>query len=65
MDINTFLEKSLIDQKLIDPEKLENIKQLVTKGNALADVLTDQQLIDEDSILNILSEYFGITAMRK
>jgi len=63
MDVNTFLEKSLLERKLIDPEKLENIKQLVSKNNTLADVLTDQKLVDEDSVLNILSEYFGITSI--
>lgn len=61
MDTNGFLENIIIEKGLVQPEKIQNLKVLVTKDKSLASVLLDQQLVDEDTILNLLSEYFNIT----
>lgn len=61
MDVNAFLENILVDKGLVEAEKIANLKELVNSDKNLASVLLDQKLIDEDTVLNLLSEYFNIT----
>jgi type IV pilus assembly protein PilB len=61
MDVNAFLENIMVDKGIIDADKINKLKELVSSDKTLASVLLDQKMTDEDTILSLLSEYFNIT----
>jgi len=61
MDANAFLENILVEKNLVAQEKISNLRELITGDKNLASVLIDQKLVDEDTVLDFLSDYFNIT----
>lgn len=63
MDANQFLENLLVEQGLTTQEKIDSLRELVTQEKPLSEVLLDQGVVAEDTVLNILEEYFGLTSV--
>jgi type IV pilus assembly protein PilB len=61
MDATSFLEGVLVDKGIVAADKIACLRELVSAEKSLASVLIDQKLVDEDTVLNQLSEYFNIT----
>ena len=60
MESDSFLEETLLERGLIEQVRLDKIREYVGHEKGLADVLAEQKVLDEDQILNILAEYFGL-----
>lgn len=63
MDAQSFLESRLIEKDIASQDSLDKIRELVTDGKLFSDVVVEQKIIDEDTVLDILSEYFGLTTV--
>ncbi|MBU1862123.1 MAG: Flp pilus assembly complex ATPase component TadA [Candidatus Omnitrophica bacterium] len=63
MDINNFLKDSLLEQNLVATDKLEKAEQMVSTEKSLVDILYEQQIVEEDVLLDILTKYSGIVGV--
>jgi len=63
MDFDSFLEVKLVNDGLLNQEKLDVVKQHVNENNPLSDLLVTQKFIEEDLILQHLTNFYGIPSI--
>jgi len=63
MDINSILEKILVANNKVPAERMEKLRELINADKGLADVLVEQKIIDEDAVVDIVAEHFGVTGI--
>ncbi len=63
MDVNDYVGKKLLDLKRVTPKQLEVYTEQVKPDNSFANIVVNEGLIDEDSVLQFLTEYYGLPSV--
>jgi type IV pilus assembly protein PilB len=63
MDVNDYIAKKLFDLKKISPKQLEVYTEQIKPDNSFANIVVNEGIIDEDSVLQFLSEYYGLPSV--
>lgn len=63
MDLETYITKMILEKKLATKKKLDDCQKEVSPDKSFVYVLEERKIVDEDVLMEILSDYHGIPSV--